>query len=647
MASSGNLNVRSEGARSGRRKLGRPAGLAALVAVVVASAMALPGAAAAGRDGAATPRFKGPYVAGELLVRFAPGVAPQTINARLGAQTVRAYHIVPNLQLVRLPETLDVPNAVVAYRSQAGVMYAEPNFISHIDDTVPNDTSFSLQWDWVNTGQIGGTPGADVDAAKAWDLTTGDSTVAVGVLDTGVQTQPHLHVDLADNIWSNTAECNGVPGVDDEGDGYVDDCHGIDAINHDTDPDDDTGHGTHTAGTIGAVGNNALGVTGMNWNVTVVPCKSHDVTGNGTNDSLLECLQFLADWKDRGLNIVSTNNSYGGCNEACDYSQSLYDAIQNHMEHGILYVASAGNDAANNDTTPKYPTNYFLPNVIGVAATTNTDALASFSNYGLHTVSVGAPGQSVYSTSPDDFYAYLSGTSMAAPHVAGLAALIAANDPSLDWRGIRNLILAGGEVVSSVQDKTITDRRINAFGSLTCSNVPVFGPLRPLPNAIGGTQPLAALNINCAGAAGGMRVTVSPGDRVIKLTDLGKGLDIAPHDGIYTGSWTPCTTGTYTFTYSNGSVDTATVSGLVPCIRTNPPSGPAGSTTTVNGQGFSPNESVTISFANAVVGTATADGTGAFSKTITVPSGSRRGGHLISAVGATSLLTTQTTFKVT
>src|SRR5205807_8028711 len=245
--------------------------------------------------------------------------------------------------------------------------------------------------------------------------------------------------------WLNTAECNGTPGVDDDGNGYVDDCHGIDTINHDSDPMDDFGHGTHVSGIIGAVGNNGVGVTGINWNVRILPCKSHDSAGNGTSASIIECYAYVKAIKARGENVIATNNSYGGCPEACGFDQATMDGIAGLESVGVLFVASAGNDGANNDTTLKYPADYFLPNVIAVAATTNTDALAFFSNYGARTVAVGAPGQDVFSTWLPSTYTYLSGTSMASPQVTGIAALLKAANPTLDWFAIRNLIIAGGE----------------------------------------------------------------------------------------------------------------------------------------------------------------------------------------------------------
>ncbi len=208
-------------------------------------------------------------------------------------------------------------------------------------------------------------------------------------------------------------------------------------------------------------------------------------------------------------------------------------------------------------------------------------------------------------------------------------------------------MLAGGDVVTSLQGKTVTGRRMNAYGSMTCSDRPVFGPLRPLPNTVGGTQPLSALNINCASGAGRVRVTITPGNQTLELRDDGKGADLAVRDGIYSASWTPCATGTYTLSYTNGLTDTTTVSGLVPCITVQPHSGPPGSTTTVTGTGFAANEAVTISLDDSVVATATADGSGAFSKSITVPTGVSKGRHTVTALGATSGLATQAPFRVT
>jgi subtilisin family serine protease len=505
------------------------------------------------------------FVPGEALVRFRPrtSVADEArANREAGGTVTKSFDLaVPGLRLVRLAPGVGVDAALARYRSSPAVLYAEPNRVWGLAGgrvTAPNDPQFPTQWDWNNTGQIGGKPDADVDAPEAWDHTTGDHNVVVAVIDTGID---YRHPDLKANVWDNTAECTGIPGVDDDGNGYVDDCHGIDTINGDSDPFDDFGHGTHVSGTIGAVGNNGKGVTGLNWHVQIMACKSHDAAGNATTASVVECFQYVQMEKQRfGVDVVATNNSWGGCPEACGYSRALRDAIAGQLSAGILTVAAAGNDGSNNDTTPFYPADYYLPNVIAVAATTNRDALASFSDFGARTVSVGAPGQDVYSTLPGDAYGYLSGTSMASPHVAGLAALIAAQDPSLDWRAIRNLILAGGDPKGSVAGTTITGTRVNANGSLTCSGVPVFGVLRPLESEpLGGPLTVAALNIDCAAAAGSLTVTIDPGGTTFALRDRGRHPDLAKGDGVYSGSWTPSAAGTYTLSFSNGRTATVVV----------------------------------------------------------------------------------------
>jgi len=498
-------------------------------------------------------------VPGQLLVRFrdnASAGAMATANSTVGAQVLQSFQIVHNLKLVSVP---DAVSALAAYKADPSVLYAQPNYIYRINKT-PNDPRYGELWNLNNTGQGGGKPDADVDAPEAWNKVTGSMKIAVGDIDTGIT---YTHEDLAAHTMVNPAECNGKSGVDDDGNGYVDDCHGIDTFNHDSDPIDDAGHGTHTAGTIGAVGNNGKGVVGVNWDVTIVSCKSHAADGNGTAASIIECYQYMEIEKAHGVNVVATNNSYGGCNEACGYDQATYDAIKSNMRHGIVFVASAGNDSSNNDTTAKYPATYYLPNIISVAATDKNDNKASFSNYGIRTVTLGAPGVSVLSTYLNNGYAFLSGTSMAGPYVAGTVGLLAAEHPTWSWKQLRNVILAGAEPIASMNGKTVTGGRLNLDNSVRCSNKPFFGVLRPLQTQSGKTITISAYNIVCSKPSTDvLKVTIKPGGTTLTLVDNGKGPDLAKGDGIFSVRWKPatCKPGTYTFDFSNGQSVTSSLS---------------------------------------------------------------------------------------
>jgi uncharacterized repeat protein (TIGR01451 family) len=544
--------------------------LVVLVAVLALGLISTSGVQ--GQKGPANPI--GPMAApGELLVRFkseASKAAINTVHAALGARVLRTFQIVSNLQLVQV--NVSPAEARALYEKDPNVLYAEPNYVYHIAQQAaltPDDEFFSELWALENTGQTGGTPDADIDAPEAWELSTGSSDVVVAIIDSGVD---YNHPDLMDNIWRNISECDGIAGVDDDHNGFVDDCYGVDMFNNDSDPLDDHGHGTHVAGIIGAKGNNSVGVVGVNWDVQIMACKFLSSSGSGFTSDAILCLEYVKLMKDRGVNIVATNNSWGGGG----FSQALYDAIAAHMDAGILFIAAAGNSGGNNDTGNLYPASYYLPNVIAVAATDHNDDLPSFSNFGLHTVHVGAPGKSILSTMRDSTYSTLSGTSMATPHVTGLAALLKAHNPSLDWIALRNLILSSGDPKSSLDGKTISGRRINAYQALTsCTNAPLFAVLRPIQTLLGGAaMTISVLNINCASPAGPLSVTINPLGTTITLEDNGIAPDLAANDGIYSGIWVePCALGnTFTLDFSNGeslTVETGGSVGIYSC--TTPP----------------------------------------------------------------------------
>jgi len=346
----------------------------------------------------------GEYVEGELLVRFRPGIpvnAAAAAHNHVGASAVRSYKIVRGLQRVRLTRGQSVEAAIAEYTAMPEVLYAEPNYISHAA-VVPNDPRLAEQWAIDNTGQSGGTTDADIDAPEAWDTTTGSDDVIIAVIDTGVD---YTHPDLAANMWTNAGE---IPenGEDDDHNGYVDDVHGWNAVADNGDPMDDQGHGTHCAGIIGATGDNGQGVTGVNWNVSIMALKFLDASGSGTTTDQLECLEYA-----RTMGVHITSNSYGGWRPRSD---AEYDAI---AAMDSLFVAAAGNDGLNidqpwpggtmgdmyvpaNQTWYNYPAAYDLPNVLTVGATDRNDIRASFSNYGPTRVDLFAPGSQVLSTMP-------------------------------------------------------------------------------------------------------------------------------------------------------------------------------------------------------------------------------------------------------
>lgn len=507
------------------------------------------------------------YVADEILVKFRQGTDESRKDlARfrvLGARK-KAFKVLRNLEVIKLGRGVSVEEAIQIYRSDPDIVYAEPNYIVNTTLT-PNDPRFGGLWGLYNFGQSGGTPGADIDALGAWDFTTGSSDVIVAVIDSGID---YNHSDLSPNMFRNTADCNN-NGNDDDDNGYIDDCYGIDTYNNDSNPLDDNNHGTHVAGTIGAVGNNGIGVVGINWDVKIMPCKFVNASGSGTTEAAIDCLEYVRVLKDRGHNIVATNNSWGGG----DFSQALLDAIDTHRQAGILFITAAGNGnffglGLNNDQSPFYPCNTYLPNVICVAATTRTDDRATFSNYGRRNVHIGAPGSDILSTTRNGNYGTSSGTSMATPHVTGVAALLKAADPSLDWRAIKNLILTGGDNVNSMAN-TVTQKRLNANGAVTCSDSTVLTRLRPIANTIDGEVDipvnLSALHVNCANPNGDVVVTVSgPASANVTLTDSGTASDQVAGDGIYSGQWAPAEEGTFTLTFPDG--DQLTVVTATPLI---------------------------------------------------------------------------------
>ena len=362
-----------------------------------------------------------------LLVQFRDTTAASaSIGQSFAGTQIESQLTTDGWYSVSVPTGTSMQQAIAFWQSQPNVVTVTPDF-ELTTQSIPNDPSFGSLWGLSNNGTQGGLLNADINIEPAWDLGTSTSIVTA-VIDTGID---YTHPDLAANIWRNTDELSG-NGIDDDGNGFVDDVRGWDFVNNDSDPMDDNGHGTHVAGTIGAVGNNGVGVTGVAWNASIMPLKFLDQAGSGSLSNAIKAIQYA---RVNGAKII--NASWGGGG----FSSALQSAITQFITSGGLFVAAAGNESTNNDVTPSYPANY--PGVISVGASTRTDTRASFSNYGSN-VDVFAPGQSILSTLPGNRYGSLSGTSMATPQVAGALALL--------WG--QNLTLSGSTIAQSLMNNT-------------------------------------------------------------------------------------------------------------------------------------------------------------------------------------------------
>ena len=459
------------------RKLGFAAQVIAAVGVIYVAGSNTPSTSQAqGRSD--EPEF----VQGEVLIQYRAGASEEgkaRARGRAGAEvneTVLAAHArrdgKGDLELARIPPGLSVAAAARNLESDPAVEFAEPNWVYQHQAT-SNDTYYS-------SGQLWGMYGAGTSpanqfgshAAVAWAANkTGSSGVYVGIIDEGIQ---YSHPDLAPNVWTNPEDA--VDGIDNDGNGYVDDVHGWDFDGNDNEVYDGgpkgnlDNHGTHVAGTIGATGGNAAGVAGVNWQVTMISGKFLGRRG-GTTANAIKAVKYFTDLKVKGgLNIVATNNSWGGGG----FSQALLDAIVDGAKANILFIAAAGNGGRdgvgdNNDSVASYPSNYNTSAgagwdaVIAVASITNTGARSSFSNYGQNTVDIAAPGSGIVSTTAGNTYSSYSGTSMATPHVTGAAALYA-SIYGVEGIQIKNAILNSAISTSSMTGRAVTNGRLYVGG---------------------------------------------------------------------------------------------------------------------------------------------------------------------------------------
>lgn len=494
------------------------------------------------------------YKKGEILVRVNPGTKLNTLAGNLAAYGVSGAQglklpkkfqgsALSRWQVLKLAPGQDEKKVLTRLLEDKRIEAGQLNH--RLTATgLPNDPRFDELWGMHNTG-ASGLDDADIDAPEAWDSLTA-SDVVVAVIDTGVD---YTHEDLAANMWTNPGEIPG-NGIDDEGNGFVDDYYGYDFSANDSDPIDEMGHGTHVAGTIAAVGDNGVGVTGVNWQSKIMAVRFLDAGGGGWTDDAVEATLYAA---ANGARV--TNNSWGGWG----FDQPLYDAIKAVQDAGVLTVAAAGNEGT--DAFPLYPAAFDLPGIISVAASTSTDELAYFSNWGKVSVDLAAPGQSILSTVPTETwlgdpsgYMYLDGTSMATPHVAGAAALLLAQDGARSAVGVKQLILQTVDVRGAFSGKMVSNGRLNLNNAVNCdaSQIAVL-PGEPA-NGFWAKQFEPRTVSAYIGACGATlpdataTASFSSGDPALPLYDDGLHGDGLAGDGVYANTWEPANVGDVTVT---------------------------------------------------------------------------------------------------
>ncbi|MDG6220226.1 MAG: S8 family serine peptidase, partial [Candidatus Thermoplasmatota archaeon] len=442
-----------------------------------------------------------------------PGT-PLSIEMRTGGRVAGLFPSFKLGVLALAPSTAQSPHpsvedAISMLLAEPGIEYAEPDYLVEYD-AVPNDPNYNLQWALPK-----------MDLPSAWDVTTGSEDVVVAVIDSGVDLN---HPDIVDNLWTSPQ-------------GH----HGYDASTGGFFPMDSYGHGTHVAGILGAVGNNGMGVAGVNWDVGIMVLRM----GNAPSTlSAIDCMNYVLQHRNEGVNVVATSNSWG-----TSFSRSLYDAIASHRDAEILFVASAGNSQMNTDIQAHYPSGYNLTNIISVAASDSQDRLASFSNYGMGSVHLAAPGVNIYSTYLNGTYAYFQGTSMAAPQVSGLAALLSAANPEYDMNHLKNALLSTAAPLPAFESRTISEGRVSASNA--------FGPREPELNVhISGLGDGKAFNLGTSSdffvsvndgiipiPGANVSVTFSREETVLWPLDHGVGTDQVQGDGYYSARWTARTSG--------------------------------------------------------------------------------------------------------